>query len=128
MTKREVLIIAQKQEDMDHVKAAYPEMEFVDITELLDIAKYPGLARAGVGAELAKQMPLETHLRVVAIMPKQEDEADDQWKQRTLIHPVLSTVTCAFDHVVSLTPEEALIYKEYAEKVKHPDNTGDVKL
>jgi hypothetical protein len=128
MSNREVLIVAQTQEDMDHVKAAYPEMDFKDITELLDITKYPGLARAGIGAKLTKQMPLETHRRVSAIMPKQEGEADDAWKQRTLVHPVLSIVTCGFEQVVSLTPEDSLVYKEYAEKVKHPDNNGDVKL
>lgn len=128
MSRREVLIIAQKQEDLDHVKAAYPEMDFKDITELLAISKYAGLTRVGVSRELSEAMPIETHRRVMAIMPKRESELDDAWKQRTLCHQILSAVACGFDQVVSLTPEDSLVYKEYAEQVKNPEPASDAKL
>lgn len=120
MSKREVLIIAQKQEDFDHVKAAYPEMDFKDITGLLDPKDYAGFTRVGVSRELSTAMPIETHRRVMVIMPKRESESDAAWKQRTLCHQILSIVTCGFEQVISLTPEDSLIYKEYAEQVKNP--------
>jgi hypothetical protein len=114
MSKRDAIIITQTQEDLEHVKAAYPSMTFVDITDLIDLTKYPTLTRSGIGAELFKLMPAETHQRVSVILPLGEGEVDEVWRIRTLVHPILSILASSFDSVVAVTPESALIYKEYA--------------
>ena len=97
MTKvRELLVVAKCQADLDKVFAAFQMTDVKDVTRYLDIRQYPDLTRSGIGEVLDRLIPTASHQRICVIVPKRDDETDEEWEMRAKCDSVLSIISVAY--------------------------------
>jgi len=93
---RELLIVAKCQADLDRYLKLFQITDVQDVTDCIDIRQYPHLTRSGIGEVLGASMPATTHQRICVVLPKLEDETDDEWEMRAKRHCVLSILSSAY--------------------------------
>ena len=103
MRNREMIMLVQAAEDVERIKNVNANLSLVDVTDLVDLRQYEGLARTGVSQVLAKRMPADTHQFVYVIFPKREGETDQDWERRGWMDPVISIMLGGFNKSLAVT-------------------------
>lgn len=107
MRTRDTLLVAKTKADLDKAFQAYGG-GFVDVTDLMDRKHYSAqLSRSGVGMEMAKKMPKDTHQRVGIVVPIEEGESDDAWERRCWTHGLISIMTSSYHHCYAINGARA---------------------
>lgn len=105
MRARKVIVVVESDEDYQYLRNESPNLTLVNVTELIDLSKYPELPRAGIGERLSESMPKDSHQFVCVVLAKEPDESDDAWEIRAWSHPVISIMIYGFQHSVCFTKE-----------------------